>query len=102
MSRFDYPAWSIGLILSYPLGNNAAENDFRKSRLKSAQTVLQIRNLEESTINDVVSSIRGITSGYKQIEVADRGKVFAEERLHAFMRKKEVGVGALTTGFCVG
>lgn len=92
MSNFDYPAWSVGLVFTYPLGNNAAENDYRKSRLKSAQTALQIRSLEESTINDVVSSIRGINSGYKQIEVADRGKLFAEERLRAFIRKNEVGL----------
>jgi outer membrane protein TolC len=92
LSKFNYPAWSVGLVLTYPLGNNAAENDYRKSRLKSAQTALQIRNLEESTSNDVVTSIRGITSAYKQIEVADRGKAFAEERLRAFIRKNEVGL----------
>lgn len=89
---FDHPVWSIGLNFSYPLGNGAAENDYRKSRLKTEQISLQLRSLEETSANEVRSAIRGIVAGYKQIEVADRGKTFAEERLRSFIRKNEVGL----------
>jgi outer membrane protein TolC len=89
---FDYPVWSVGLNLSFPLGNGAAENDYRKSKLKIEQTNVQLRNLEQNTINDVRAAIRGISAGYKQIDVADRGRTFAEERLKAFIRKNEVGL----------
>lgn len=89
---FDYPVWSIGLNFVYPLGNRAAENDYRKSRLKTEQTALQIRSLEENAANEVRAAIRGIATGFKQIEVTDRGRVFAEERLRAFIRKNEVGL----------
>ncbi|MDD5107100.1 MAG: TolC family protein [Desulfuromonadaceae bacterium] len=89
---FDYPVWTVGLNLNYPLGNGAAENDYRKSRLKTEQTSLQLRSLEENAIKEVKAAIRGIAVGFKQIEVADRGKVFAEERLRSFMRKNEVGL----------
>jgi outer membrane protein TolC len=92
IGRIDYPAWSVGLVLNYPLGNHAAENDYRKSRLKNAQAALQIQSLEQSAINDVLNSIRAVTSAYKQIEVADRGRAFAEERLRAFMRRNAVGL----------
>jgi outer membrane protein TolC len=92
MASFDYPAWSVGLNFSYPLGNGAAENDYRKSRLKTEQTALQIRSLEEGAANDVKAAIRAVTTGYKQIDVTDRGRAFAEERLRAFIRKNEVGL----------
>ncbi|HEY3306941.1 MAG TPA: TolC family protein [Desulfuromonadaceae bacterium] len=92
IGNFDAPVWSVGLIFSYPLGNNIAENDYRRSRLKSEQTVIQIRSLEEGAANEVKSATRGIVSGYKQIDVADRGRAFAEERLRAFIRKNEVGL----------
>jgi outer membrane protein TolC len=92
MASFDYPTWSVGLNFSYPLGNDAAENDYRRSRLKTEQTALQIRSLEEGAANEVQAAIRGVTTGYKQIEVADRGRSFAEERLRAFIRKNEVGL----------
>lgn len=89
---FDYPVWSIGLNLTYPLGNRAAENDYRKSRLKTEQTALQIRSLEEGAANEVRAAVRGIVTGFKQIEVTDRGRAFAEERLRSFIRKNEVGL----------
>jgi len=92
MGSLDNPAWSVGFAFNYPLGNNAAINNYRRSRLKSAQTVLQIRILEENATNEVLSAIRAISSGYKLIEVADRGRAFAEERLRAFIRKNEVGL----------
>lgn len=88
----DNPGWSVGLEFKYPLGNGAAENDFRRSRLKTEQTSLQLRSLEESSAKEVKAAIRGIVVGYKQIDVADRGAKFAEERLRAFIRKNEVGL----------
>jgi outer membrane protein TolC len=92
VGSFDSPFWSVGLNFSYPIGNDAAENDYRRSRLKMEQTALQIRSLEESAANETRAAIRNVTTGYKQIEVADRGKAFAEERLRAFVRKNEVGL----------
>jgi outer membrane protein TolC len=92
IGTFDNPGWSIGLLFSYPLGNRAAENDYRKSRLKVEQSNLQINSLEQTIANDVRSALRSISTGYKQIEVADRGVIFAEERLRAFIRKNEVGL----------
>ncbi|MHB8121884.1 MAG: TolC family protein [Desulfuromonadaceae bacterium] len=88
----DYPIWMVGLELKYPLGNGVAENEYRKSRLKTEQSSLQLRILEENATNEVRAAIRGIVAGYKQIEVADRGAKFAEERLRSFIRKNEVGL----------
>ena len=92
MASFDNPAWSLGLTMTYPIGNNAAENDYRKSRLKLEQVALQIRVVEESALNEVRSAVRGVVTGFKQIDVADRGRTFAEERLRAFIKKNEVGL----------
>jgi len=92
MGSFDSPFWSAGLNFTYPIGNEAAENEYRRSRLKTEQTALQIRSLEETAANEAKAAIRSVTTGYKQIEVADRGKNFAEERLRAFVRKNEVGL----------
>lgn len=89
---FDYPVWMVGLEFKYPLGNNAAENDYRKSRLKTEQISLQLRSLEENSKNEVRAAIRAVEAGYKQIDVTDRGAKFAEERLRSFIKKNEVGL----------
>ncbi|MDA8134876.1 MAG: TolC family protein [Desulfobacteraceae bacterium] len=92
IGKLDNFGWSVGLVFSYPLGNRAAENEYVKSRLKSEQIRLRIRSLEENISNEVRAALREIHSGFKQIEVADRGAEFAEQRLHSFIRKHEAGL----------
>lgn len=92
LGSFDYPAWSVGVQFDYPLGNQAAENDYRRSRLKAEQAKVQLQNLQSSIENEVKIAIRGVTSSYKQLDVADRGRLFADERVKAYLKKSEVGL----------
>lgn len=92
VASIGYPTWRVGVNFSYPLGNDVAENDYRKSLLKNQQAALQIRSLEEGITNEVKAAVRGIETGIKQMAVAERGRAYAEERLRAFARKNEVGL----------
>lgn len=88
----DYPVLSVGLSFEYPLGNDAAKNEYIRSKLQVEQIRTQIRSLESNLENDVKIAIRAIETNFKQIEVTDRGKAFAEERLRSFIKKNEVGL----------
>lgn len=88
----DYPVWSVGLQFDYPLGNQAAENDYIKSRLKTDQLKVQIVSLRASIANEVRGAIRSVQANYKQLDVADRARAYADERLKAYMKKLEVGL----------
>ncbi len=88
----DYPVWSIGLQLDYPLGNQSAENDYIKSRLKTEQTRVQISSLQEAITSETRAALRSVQTSYKQLDVADRGRAYAEERLKAYLKKNEVGL----------
>jgi outer membrane protein len=88
----NYPVWVIGLQFSYPLGNSSAENDYIRSRLTLEQARTQLQSLESSIANEVRTAIRSLQSSYKQLEVTDRGRAFAEERLNAFIKKNKVGL----------
>lgn len=88
----DYPVWQIGLQLDYPLGNQAAENDYIKSRLKFDQTRTQIESLKSAIANEVRTSIRAVQANFKQLDVADRARAYADERLKAYLKKLEVGL----------
>lgn len=87
-----YPVWGAGLQFAYPLGNNAAENTYIKSRLKVEQSQTQAKSLAENIANDVRSAVRAIDASYKQLEVTRRGSAYAEERLKAFIKKNQVGL----------
>lgn len=88
----DYPVWGVGLQFTYPLGNRDAENEFIRNRLQAEQARVQLRNLEDTIRIEVKSAIRGVRANYLQLDVADRGLAYAEERLRAYIKKNEVGL----------
>jgi outer membrane protein len=92
LASFNYPAWSVGLQLDYPIGNESARNDYIKSRLKSEQAAVQIESLKSSIEIEVKNAVRAVKSTYKQIDVAETARQYAEERVKAYMKKGEVGL----------
>ncbi len=92
LNSLDYPAWSVGLQLDYPLGNQAAENDYIKSRLKADQVKVQLASLNSSITNEVKIAIRAVNSSFKQLDVAEKARQYAAERVKAYMKKSEVGL----------
>lgn len=87
-----YPVWSVGLQLDYPLGNQAAENDYARSRLRSEQLRTQLASQKSSLETEVRIAIRAVQSSFKQLDVSDRARLYADERLKAYIKKNEVGL----------
>lgn len=87
-----YPVWIAALQLTYPIGNDAAKNDYIKSKLKVDQTRTQVRSLEETISKDVRTAVRAVRSGYLQLDVTARGRAYAEEVLQAYIKKQKVGL----------
>lgn len=87
-----YPVWTAGLQMTYPIGNDVAENDYIKSKLKVDQIKTQIKSLEDSVVNDVRTAGRAVRSSYLQLDVTARGRAYAEEVLQAYIKKQKVGL----------
>ncbi len=88
----DRPAWDVGIKLSYPLGNRAADAEYRKSLLAQQQKGLQLRQQQELIDNEVRAAIRNLETTQKQLEVAKRGLGYAKERFAAWKTKVSVGM----------
>lgn len=88
----DNPTWSLGVRLSYPLGNGEAVNEHSRTRLVLDQNRVRLQGLKERIANDVRSAWRELVARLKQQEVAQRGKDYAEERFRAFQKRNEVGL----------
>ncbi|HEY6839112.1 MAG TPA: TolC family protein [Geobacteraceae bacterium] len=92
VSSGQYPIWTVGLQLTYPIGNDAARNDYIKSKLRVEQSRTQVRSLEETISRDVRTALRAVSSSYKQLDVTSRGRAYAEEVLQAYIKKQKVGL----------
>lgn len=95
---FDYPAWTLGVRVSYPIGRSAAEASYARTRLQYDQGQLQIRNLELQVATQVRDAARQVTTNIKRIEATRAARVLAERRLEA--EQKKFGVG-MSTSFLV-
>lgn len=92
VSSAKYPVFNVGLQFTYPIGNDAANNDYIRSKLTVEQNRLLVRSLEESIGRDVRIAARAVRSGYVQLDVTARGRIYAEEVLQAFIKKQKVGL----------
>jgi outer membrane protein TolC len=95
---FDYPAWTLGVRVSYPIGRSAAQASYARTRLQYDQGQLQIRNLELQVATQVRDAARQVNTNIKRIEATRAARVLAERRLEA--EQKKFGVG-MSTSFLV-
>jgi outer membrane protein len=90
------PFWSIGVTLSFPLGNNAAKADLAAGLLQERQAETRIRSLTESIRLDVRSALRALETSWRQVGAAQKGVDLGEARLASFLKRGKVGLATTT------
>jgi outer membrane protein TolC len=88
--------WSVGVRLSYPLGNRAARNAYAAQQLGLRQAQTQLRNLELQVIEEVRVAVRAVNTNTKRVEATREATRLAREQLAAEERRLAVG---LSTSF---
>ena len=86
------PSWSVGLLFSVPLGNNAARADVAAARLKASQARAVVAVLEESAGLEIRAALRALKTRRKQDEVARKGVSVAEIRLASNLKRGKLGL----------
>jgi outer membrane protein len=94
----DYPTWSVGVTVSYPLGHSYEDANLARAEVERRQTLQQIASLRLDTAETVRQAARQVQSGGERVDAARAGATLAEERLKAEQRRYEVG---LSTTFLV-
>jgi outer membrane protein TolC len=94
----DFPTWTMGLTVSYPLGTSAAETRLERIKLQRTQLETQIKNLEFQVTTQVRDLARQVNTYVKRIEATQSVRTLAEQRLGVEQKKFEVGI---STSFMV-
>jgi outer membrane protein TolC len=83
----DYNQWSVGVVLSVPLGNNRAKAAVAQRRFE-AETARQNLALErQGVIADVRQAVRGLDASAKSIFAAEKARELAARNLDAEQKK---------------
>jgi outer membrane protein TolC len=88
--------WTIGLNVSYPILNRAAEGQRGAAKYLLDSDKATLTTTEQNIIVEVRNAHRAIDTAEKQIVAAAKGRELAERNLDAARKKYENG---MTTGF---
>jgi outer membrane protein len=91
----NYPAWSVGVALTIPLGNRAARANYHIARLDADQAVLSLKSLEQDIVVEVDNAVGHVETNLKSVEAARAATRLAQESLDA--EKKKLLAGTSTT-----
>jgi outer membrane protein TolC len=94
----DYPTWSFGVTVSYPLGRSFEAASYVRAEVERRQTAARIASLRVQAADTVRRAGRQIHSTAERVEAARAGSMLAQERLSAERRRLDVG---LSTTFLV-
>jgi outer membrane protein TolC len=94
----DYPTWSVGVTVNYPLGRSQEEASLARAQVERRQAAQRIASLRVQTAETVRRAGRQVHSTMERVEAARASAKLAQERLAAEQRRFEVG---LSTTFLV-
>ncbi len=94
----DFPTWTLGFTLNYPLGKSLEEANLARARLERDQATARLRSVELVAVREVRDAALRLEQNRQRIETAQLGRDLAEQRLDAEQKRFEVG---MSTSFLV-
>ncbi|MEW5984129.1 MAG: efflux RND transporter permease subunit [Acidobacteriota bacterium] len=96
--RREYPAWTISLSLSYPVGRAAEEAALARARLEEQQARARLASLEVRVVRQIRQAAWQIEMSAGRVATSRAARALAEERLNAEQKRFDVG---MSTSFLV-
>ena len=87
-----YPAWSVGLTVSYSLGRSYEEAGSARAQVERRQAAQRISSLQLQIAETLRQAVRQVQSTAERIEAARAGTTVARQRLDVEQRRYEVGL----------
>jgi outer membrane protein TolC len=94
----DYPTWSLGLTVTYPLGRSYEASSYARADVERRQAAQRIASLRVEAAESVRRAGRQIQSTAERVEAARAGATLAQQRVETEQRRFESG---LSTTFLV-
>ena len=94
----DFPTWTFGFTVNYPIGKSADEANLARARLEREQANARLQSIELAAVREVRDAALRVEQNRQRIETAQLGRELAEQRLDAEQKRFEVG---MSTSFLV-
>jgi HAE1 family hydrophobic/amphiphilic exporter-1 len=94
----DFPAWTLSLNFSKPIGRSSQDTSLARARLQQTRTETQLKNQELQVATQVRQAARQLVTNQQRVQTTRASREFAERRLEAEQRKFAAGT---STNFLV-
>jgi len=88
----DFVSYTVGVVLTVPLGNRAAESTYTKARLTTEQAKTSLKQLELQIVQQVREGVRRVEANARRVDANRAARALAEEQLRVEQRRLEAGV----------
>lgn len=87
-----YPAWSVGVNVTYPIGRTAAEASYAQAQVRKKQQVITLEQLQIEIVRQVRDAARQVENSYQQVEATQAFREAAQQQLDAEQRRFAAGM----------
>jgi outer membrane protein len=91
MFENDYPTYSLGVNLTLPLRNRAAQANNARAQLDERQLEVQKRQTENTIVLNVRNALIALQQYRAQVTAAEKARVLAQQTLDAEQKKYQLG-----------
>ncbi len=88
----NYPTWTVGFTLSYPLGRSAEQSALARTGLERDQSIARLRSSELKVVREVRQAAMQLEQNRQRIDTTRLGRELSEQRLDAEQKRFEVGM----------
>lgn len=92
---FGNPKYTFGMVVSFPLDNASARNNYRSSKAAQQMAELQLKKAEQDVLIQVADYCTDIGFGYSQVTSTHQARIYAEEALDAENKKFQNGFSTI-------
>ncbi len=92
------PQWSVGVVVTVPIGNRQARANYHSAKLGEDQALLKLKRVEQDAIVAVDNAVGQVETNLKRIDATVAARRLAEESLAAEEEKLRAGT---STSFLV-
>jgi outer membrane protein TolC len=85
------PFYSIGAVLTVPLGNRAERNNYKAAKAEQQQALLQLKRLEVDILVEVENAVRLVETSYARTVATKAARSYQEAALEAEQKRLENG-----------
>jgi outer membrane protein TolC len=84
--------WNVGLTIDFPLGKRADRARYQQAKLFKEQSILDLKNLEDTIDLEIKVALQNIKSSRDRIEVAERFVNLADKTLRQEEERMKAGL----------